>query len=345
LLALTKVPQTPDDDQRALKKTHTNKRPKEAKKAKKPLSDFQVGTTVAGKVVSIMPYGAFVDIGTTTDGLVHVSQMADEFVSDISTIVKVGDEVQVRIVNIETEINKISLSMRSESAERKPRPGGDARPAGAPGGDKRRTGGPKELPDEFKNFDDQKFLKGKVVSVLDYGCFVSINDQVEALVHISEMSDNRDSKAESLVKVGQEVRPDALLLPPPSSSSCFHDQPPINLISTAPPPSSLRMRHAAARPALPPVLPLRLHARRSPEGGLRRVPAKSGGTRDPGGDAGKASGGDLPGGPSIAARAPRPAASLHPRAAHRAPIPPSPRQRRRGINSRPRACRARPPTL
>jgi elongation factor Ts len=212
-------PQTPDDDQRALKKTHTNKRPKDAKKAKKPLSDFQVGTTVPGKVVSIMPYGAFVDIGTTTDGLVHVSQLADEFVNDISTIVKVGDEVQVRIVNIETEINKISLSMRSETAERKPRAGGDARPAGA-GGEKRRTGGPKELPDEFKNFDDQKFLKGKVVSILDYGCFVSLNDQVEALVHISEMSDNRDAKAESLVKVGQEVRSVPAPTRPPAPILC-----------------------------------------------------------------------------------------------------------------------------
>jgi ribosomal protein S1 len=153
-----------------------------------------------------MPYGAFVDIGTTTDGLVHVSQLADEFVSDISTIVKVGDEVQVRIVSIETEINKISLSMRSESAERKPRAareGGDSRAPGA-GGDKKRSNS-KELPEEFKNFDQQKVMKGKVVSVLDYGCFVALNDQVEALVHVSEMSDDRNVKPEAFVKVGEEV--------------------------------------------------------------------------------------------------------------------------------------------
>ena len=200
--------QTPDDDQRALKKTHTSKRTKDNKKQKKPLSDYQVGSTVPGKVVSIMPYGAFVDIGTTTDGLVHVSQLADEFVSDISTIVKVGDEVQVRIVSIETEINKISLSMRSESAERKPRApreGGEPRSQGA-GGDKKRSVGGKEVPDEFKNFDEQKVIKGTVVSVTDYGCFVSLNEQVDALVHISEMSDDRNAKPEKLVKIGQEVR-------------------------------------------------------------------------------------------------------------------------------------------
>lgn len=200
------IEETPDDDQRALKKISISKRTKDNKKPKKPLSDFQVGSTVPGKVVSIMPYGAFVDIGTTTDGLVHVSQLADEFVSDISTIVKVGDEVQVRIVSIETEINKISLSMRSESAERKPRAareGGDSRAPGA-GGDKKRSNS-KELPEEFKNFDQQKVMKGKVVSVLDYGCFVALNDQVEALVHVSEMSDDRNVKPEAFVKVGEEV--------------------------------------------------------------------------------------------------------------------------------------------
>jgi ribosomal protein S1 len=196
--------QTPDDDQLAFKKTHTNKRPKEARKAKKPLSEFQVGSTVPGKVVSIMPYGAFVDIGTTTDGLVHVSQISDEFVSDISTIVKVGDEVQVRIVSVEADTNKISLSMRSENAKpRAPREGGAPRAEG--GGRRAPSGGSKELPEEFRKFDSQKVLKGKVVSVLEYGAFVSIAEGVEALVHVSEMTEDRETKPDSLVKVGDEV--------------------------------------------------------------------------------------------------------------------------------------------
>ena len=205
--------QTSDKEERSLKKTRTDKRPKDTKK-KAPLSSFSAGQTLTGKVVSIMPYGAFVDIGTTTDGLVHVSQLADEFVSDISAVVKVGDDVQVRITGIDAEANKISLSMRSENAERKPRasgPSGEGRTQTA-GGENRPPqrqggGGKKELPDEYKNFDQTKLLKGKVANIMEYGCFVSLDGDVDALVHVSEMSEDRGKKPEELVTVGQEVSP------------------------------------------------------------------------------------------------------------------------------------------
>ena len=72
-----------------------------------------------------MPYGAFVDIGASTDGLVHVSQLADDFVKDIESVVKVGQEVQVRITEINAENNKVSLTMRSENA--RPQGGGGGR--------------------------------------------------------------------------------------------------------------------------------------------------------------------------------------------------------------------------
>jgi predicted RNA-binding protein with RPS1 domain len=144
------VSEVSDQEQRSLDKTRTNKRPRSDNKNKKPLTDYTVGEMTKGKVVSIMPYGAFVDVGTTTDGLVHVSQIADEFVSDIESVVKVGQEVECRIVSVDTDNNKISLSMRSENAK----------PAGGGGGGGR--GKRAELPEEFKNFDDQKFIPGKV---------------------------------------------------------------------------------------------------------------------------------------------------------------------------------------
>jgi len=187
------VSEVSDEEQRSLSKTRTNKRPRSDGKPKKPLSDYVVGEMCSGKIVSIMPYGAFVDVGTTTDGLVHVSQIADEFVSDIESVVKVGQEVECRIVSVDADTNKISLSMRSESAPQK---------GGGGGG----RGGRKELPEEFKNFDDKKFLPGKVASVQDYGCFVSLNDDVDALVHVSEMSEERVSSPSAVVKVGQEVQ-------------------------------------------------------------------------------------------------------------------------------------------
>uniref|UniRef100_A0A6U4JK95 S1 motif domain-containing protein n=1 Tax=Hemiselmis andersenii TaxID=464988 RepID=A0A6U4JK95_HEMAN len=183
-----------DQEQRSLSKTRTNKRPRSDGKPKKPLSDYVVGEMCSGKIVSIMPYGAFVDVGTTTDGLVHVSQIADEFVSDIESVVKVGQEVECRIVSVDADTNKISLSMRSESAPQK---------SGGGGG---RGGGRKELPEEFRNFDDKVFLPGKVASVQDYGCFVSLNDDVDALVHVSEMAEERVSSPSAVVKVGQDVQ-------------------------------------------------------------------------------------------------------------------------------------------
>ena len=177
-----------------MKKTRTNKR-RTPSKNKKPLSDYEVGSTVPGKVVSIMPYGAFVDIGATTDGLVHVSQLADEFVSDIESVVKVGDEVQVRITEINSDINKVSLSMRSENA-----PSRGERNERRTGG-----GGRSELPEKFKNFDDKEFIKGTVASLMEYGAFVTIGEGVDGLVHISQISEERDTKIDKVLTVGQEV--------------------------------------------------------------------------------------------------------------------------------------------
>jgi ribosomal protein S1 len=188
------IDEVSDEERRSLDKTRTKRRPRTEAKDKKPLTDFTVGDMVAGKVVSIMPYGAFVDIGTTTDGLVHVSQLADEYVSDINAVVSVGLEVTVRVVSIDQGINKISLSMKSKNA-----------PSG--GGGQRGGGGGKGVPEQFKNFDEKTFITGKVASVMDYGCFVSIGeDSTDALVHVSQMSEERVESPEKFVKVGQEVQ-------------------------------------------------------------------------------------------------------------------------------------------
>jgi ribosomal protein S1 len=179
------------EEETALKKTSIKKRPK-GSKDKKPISEFSAGSTVSGKVVSIMPYGAFVDIGATTDGLVHVSQLADDFVKDIESVVKVGDEVQVRITEINADTNKVSLSMRSENAPQQQR-------------QQRGGGGKKEIPQEFKDMDDKTFIKGTVSSVTDYGAFVTISEGVDGLVHISQLAEERVESTAKYVKVGQEV--------------------------------------------------------------------------------------------------------------------------------------------
>jgi len=77
--AAAAVAETSTEEDAALKKTNIAKnkggRGGGAKKNEKPLSEYSVGSTVEGKIINIMPYGAFVDIGATTDGLVHVSQV------------------------------------------------------------------------------------------------------------------------------------------------------------------------------------------------------------------------------------------------------------------------------
>ena len=74
---------------------------------------LEVGMMMKGTVRNVVNFGAFVDIGVKTDGLVHVSQLADRFVKDPMDVVRVGDVVEVTVIGIDRERNKISLSMKS----------------------------------------------------------------------------------------------------------------------------------------------------------------------------------------------------------------------------------------
>jgi protein Tex len=77
------------------------------------ISHLQVGMELEGIVTNVANFGAFVDIGVHQDGLVHVSQLADRFVSDPKQIVKVGQVVKVRVLEVNEQLKRISLSMRA----------------------------------------------------------------------------------------------------------------------------------------------------------------------------------------------------------------------------------------
>ena len=79
------------------------------------IKDIEIGMKLQGTVRNITDFGAFVDIGLHNDGLVHKSQMADHFVSHPIDVVSLGQEVSVRVIDIDHEREKISLSMKSES--------------------------------------------------------------------------------------------------------------------------------------------------------------------------------------------------------------------------------------
>jgi uncharacterized protein len=73
-----------------------------------------------GVVTNVTDFGAFVDVGVHQDGLVHISKLSDRFVKDPHKVVKVGDRLQVRVLDVDLERRRISLSARSEEG---PRPG------------------------------------------------------------------------------------------------------------------------------------------------------------------------------------------------------------------------------
>jgi protein Tex len=77
------------------------------------ISDLQEGMQLEGVVTNVANFGAFVDIGVHQDGLVHISQLADRFVQDPKQIVKVGQVVKVRVLEVNEKLKRISLTMRS----------------------------------------------------------------------------------------------------------------------------------------------------------------------------------------------------------------------------------------
>lgn len=107
------------------------------------IADLKPGMVLEGTVTNVAAFGAFVDIGVHQDGLVHVSQLADRFVKDPRDVVKAGDVVEVRVVEVDAKRKRIALSMRKDAAGAAARPGasaGAARPA-APS-EARGRGGP-----------------------------------------------------------------------------------------------------------------------------------------------------------------------------------------------------------
>jgi uncharacterized protein len=92
------------------------------------LEDLKPGMKLEGVVSNVAAFGAFVDIGVHEDGLVHVSQLADRFVKDPGEVVKAGDVVEVRVLEVDLKRKRISLTMRTQDAPARPRPARNAPP-------------------------------------------------------------------------------------------------------------------------------------------------------------------------------------------------------------------------
>jgi len=140
---------------------------------------LQEGQTVKGTVRRLANFGAFVDIGGV-DGLLHVSDMSYGRVKHPSEIVKEGDEVEVAVLKIDREHEKVSLGFKQIM----PSPWEAA-------GEKYQAG---------------SIVTGPVVRVAPFGAFVKLEDGIDGLIHISQLADRRVLKPEDVVQVGQEVQ-------------------------------------------------------------------------------------------------------------------------------------------
>ena len=96
------------------------------------ITDLKPGMLLEGTVTNVAAFGAFVDIGVHQDGLVHVSQLADRFVKDPHEVVKAGDVVKVRVVEVDVKRKRIGLTMRRDGGEAAPPPRGPQRDAQRP---------------------------------------------------------------------------------------------------------------------------------------------------------------------------------------------------------------------
>jgi len=194
---------------------HNLERPARAalkkKKPGKDLSEFSEGSTVKGTIKSLASYGAFVDIGASTDGLLHVSQLSAEFVSDVSDVVKEGQEVEVRIVKIDAGKGQIGLSMMTEeeaAASKPSRPSNNRRQG-------RRDDSALLNALNEKGWDATVMVEGTVVSTVDFGAFVKVdastlNSECEGsfdgLVHISSLKVGRVASVSDIVSPDDKVQ-------------------------------------------------------------------------------------------------------------------------------------------
>jgi small subunit ribosomal protein S1 len=143
------------------------------------LANLQEGMVVTGTVKNITEYGAFIDLGGM-DGLLHITDMSWGRIKHPSELFAVGDDIKVKILKYDREKERVSLGLKQVS----PNPWDEV---------------------EYK-FPLGVKVKGKVVSLKDYGAFVELEDGIEGLIHVSEMSwTERVKHPSKVINVGDEV--------------------------------------------------------------------------------------------------------------------------------------------
>lgn len=154
-------------------------RVEQKKERAKLLESITEGDVCDGRVTSLADFGAFVDIGGI-DGLIHLSELAWTHVSHPGEILKVGDKIKVYVLNVEHEQQRVALSLKRLQ--------------------------PEPWSEVFDYFQIDQIVDAKITKLTNFGAFARIDNRIEGLIHISEISDRNIGHPRDVVSEGQEVR-------------------------------------------------------------------------------------------------------------------------------------------
>ncbi len=145
---------------------------------KEILGNMEIGQVKKGVVTSIADFGAFVDVNGV-DGLVHISELSWNHVKHPSEVVSVNQEVDVEILDIDYEKQRLSLGLKQTQKD--------------------------PWLERIKKYSVKDIVKGKVTRIVKFGLFVQIEEDLEGLVHISELSQEQVKRPSDIAKIGDEL--------------------------------------------------------------------------------------------------------------------------------------------
>lgn len=164
-----------------------------------PLSDIDPGETLPGRVISLTRFGAYVDIGTEVDGLLHVSQITrDEFVDHPRRFLTPGDDVEVRVVRLDPDLKKLQLTMLPEEVLEEE--------------NVMKKFEQSEEDDDRIQFDEIEVddeLWGEIRRVTDYGAYVELGAVVRGFLHFMDhpmFGEVKGAHPKEFMRVGDRVR-------------------------------------------------------------------------------------------------------------------------------------------
>jgi small subunit ribosomal protein S1 len=140
---------------------------------------LKIGDEIHGKVSGLTTYGAFVNLGAA-DGLIHISELSWDRVANVGDVLQVGQDVQVKVIKLDPETSRISLSLRQLGQD--------------------------PWDHIEKRFPPGAIVEGEVTKIKKYGAFLQIGDGIEGLLHISELAWEHVEHTEDVVQVGQKLQ-------------------------------------------------------------------------------------------------------------------------------------------